>query len=159
MIAPFLRTRMFGGLLKLGLILLLSLGVLGYGLAQRSDARRDAEASLAIDSVLGCTVEPLDEGTAELLGVRLDSGGVVVTSLAQGGVAERAGFKPGDVVEQVADTPVASIEDLASALEERRGPGVKMILNRHGHYVTVRVRRSGQAISAGGAPARQGVGR
>ena len=80
----------------------------GPGGAERRGPR-DAEA-------LGLAAGPVDEATRERLDI--DQGGVRVTSVAEGGPAERAGIVPGDVVLMVDNVPVDSARELAKVVAE-----------------------------------------
>jgi S1-C subfamily serine protease len=95
---------------------------------------RHASDDRAIDEVLGATVEPLDPATARELGDGRGPDDVVVTSLASGGPAERAGIRSGDVIEAVNGKAPGTARELAPAA--KRSP-VTVIINRHGNHVMV----------------------
>ncbi len=77
---------------------------------------------------LGLEVQELTEDLRVALGHR--GGGVLVTHVAEGGAAGRAGLRRADVIVAVGDTAVDSVEDLERALEEGRGRGAVAIVRR-----------------------------
>ena len=95
-------------------------------------------AVATLDAAIGATVEPLDRATAASLGIPMASKGLVVTSLAGGGPAERAGIQVGDVIERINGKPIISMPQAAAAIENAPGT-VVLTLNRHGHYAMVRL--------------------
>ena len=99
--------------------------------------------SRRLDEAIGATVEPLDPGTARSLGLAPESRGLVVTSVASGGPAARAGVRTGDVVVGI-DQPIRSMKDLTAGI--RRSGNVFMItLNRHGQSVILPLRAGSPA--------------
>src|SRR5262245_27505075 len=75
---------------------------------------------------LGLEVGPLDAETAQRLG-RPDASGVLVTAVAAGSPAARAGVRPGDVLLDVDRQPVTDAGSLAAVLE-RGIPGNPALL-------------------------------
>jgi serine protease Do len=115
-------------------------------------------AAIALDAAIGATVEPLDAGTARSLGLGRGEKGLVVTSLATGGPADRAGMESGDVIERVEGARIASAAEAAAALRRARDREASLMLNRRGNYVMVHVptgqrpdRITGPATDQGGA--------
>ena len=96
-------------------------------------ASRQESQTLEVDEAIGATVEPLDAATARSLGLAGETHGAVVTSVANGGPAARAGIRTGDVVVAI-DRPVNSTNDLAAGL------------GKHGNVVTVTLKRRGQSV-------------
>jgi predicted metalloprotease with PDZ domain len=88
-----------------------------------------------LDEAIGATVEPLDPATARILGLAPQTQGLVVTSIASGGPAARAGVQTGDVVVGI-DQSVSSIKDLGAGIR-RDGSALTVTLNRHGQSVIV----------------------
>ena len=64
----------------------------------------------------GLAVEPLTKERARQLDVATDAG-VLITGVAQGSTAADAGFRTGDVIEQVDGKSVASVDQLRAALK------------------------------------------
>jgi S1-C subfamily serine protease len=87
---------------------------------------------------IGATMEPLDELTAETLGVDPHRGGLVVTSVSHGGSAAAAGVDVGDVVERVGGTQVHSLHEAARGIARENGR-VTLTLNRGRDHAIVRV--------------------
>jgi S1-C subfamily serine protease len=88
-----------------------------------------------LDEEIGATVEPLDSATARSLGLTGGTHGVVVTSVASGEAAARAGVRTGDVIVAI-DRPVSSMNDLAAGLR-KENEVLTVRLNRHGQSVIV----------------------
>ena len=65
---------------------------------------------------LGVTVEPLTPLSAERQGLEADDG-MLVTEVARGGAADRAGLEPGDVIVQLGRYRVQTLDDFAALLE------------------------------------------
>ena len=101
-----------------------------------SPASHHAKTLLKLDSMLGATLEPLDERAAQTLGggSRVDE--MVVTSVAAGGRAAAAGLRVGDVVEQVDGEDPA---DLDAAIDAVSTDPTQMIVNRQGNHVRLSV--------------------
>jgi hypothetical protein len=95
---------------------------------------REGSPARELDEAIGATVEPLDPATARSLGLRPATRGIVVTSVANGGPAVRAGVRTGDVIIAV-DRPVGSIKDLKAGLQMNNV--LTVTLNRHGQSVIV----------------------
>lgn len=66
--------------------------------------------------------------------------GVAVVSVAEGGPAEKAGLRAGDIITKVGDTRITTITSLAEALASRRpGETVSVTVEREGAGRVVRV--------------------
>ena len=89
--------------------------------------------SRELDEKIGATVEPLDPATARGLGMTAETHGLVVTSIASGGPAARAGIRTGDVVVAI-DRPVGSIKDFTAGLR------------KNDHVLTVTLKRHSQSV-------------
>jgi serine protease Do len=72
---------------------------------------------------LGVTVEELTDQLSAYFGAK---GGVLVTSVADGSAAQRAGLKAGDVITTVDGQSVRSRDDLVRALRDARDDEVKI---------------------------------
>jgi serine protease Do len=65
---------------------------------------------------------------------------VLVTEVAPGGPAERAGFQPRDIIVRIGDTTVVSVDDLLRALtEELIGRPTEVVVLRDGAMRTLTV--------------------
>jgi len=64
-----------------------------------------------------------------------DLRGVVVTSVAEGSAAERAGLRAGDVIRQVSGTRIAGTDDWDKNMRSTMGPGrsVRLLVEREGN--------------------------
>ncbi|MFV2069631.1 MAG: Do family serine endopeptidase [Pirellulales bacterium] len=80
---------------------------------------------------LGMTVSPLTDEVAERLGMQ-DVKGVVITSVEQGGPADRAGLSSGMVITQARRTAVRSVKDLQTAIEKEEKESGVLLLVRTG---------------------------
>lgn len=108
----------------------------------------DESRARQLDEAIGATMEPLDPDTARSLGLAPRMRGLVVTSIASGGPAARAGVRTGDVVVGI-DRPISSMKDLAAGIQTN-GNTLTIMLNRHGQSVMLPLR----AGSAAHPPAR-----
>jgi serine protease Do len=72
---------------------------------------------------LGVTVDPLTDQLAQYFGAK---DGVLVTSVADGSAASRAGLKAGDVIASIDGQSVRSPEDLVGALRDAKDEEVKI---------------------------------
>jgi serine protease Do len=88
---------------------------------------------------LGVSVQPLDEGVAEALGLAKNQG-ELVRSVTEGGPAERAGIRQGDVIIRINNRPVTP-EDSLSYIVAGLAPGsrIPIELTREGQRRTVNV--------------------
>jgi serine protease Do len=85
------------------------------------------------NQTLGMRVEKLTPEIAKQLGYENDKG-VVVVSVEPGSPAESAGLQRGDLVEQVDNTNVASVEDFSRAVSHaEKGDSVPLLVRR-GRY-------------------------
>lgn len=96
---------------------------------------REESQAREVDEAIGATVEPLDPATGRSLGLSGETHGAVVTSVANGGPAARAGIRTGDVLVTI-DRPLDSMNELAAGLREN-GNVLTLTLKRHGQSVIV----------------------
>ena len=90
-------------------------------------------------SFLGIEPRPLTPQIASQLGLEVTEG-VLVFSLTPGGPAETAGMQPGDVIVDLDEKDVASIEDLYAALRDTApGDSVSVTVVREGAEQTLDV--------------------
>ena len=92
---------------------------------------------------LGVTVTPLTPEVAARLRLPEDRQGLVVTGVEQGGPADEAGLREGDLIEQANRQPVKTVEELRAAIQ---GAGERplLLLVTRGEgtvFVTVRPRK------------------
>jgi C-terminal processing protease CtpA/Prc len=86
---------------------------------------------------LGVYVHDLSEGLAEYFEVP-DGEGVLVDDIVEGGPAEAAGIKPGDVIVKIDDEDVADTEDLVEAISEmEKDTPTPIVVYRKGERMTV----------------------
>ena len=78
---------------------------------------------------LGAQVESLTQELGEYFGVK-DGEGVLVRKVIKGGPGEAAGLRAGDVIVKVGDEKIADPSDLRSALRERHGKEVAVVVVR-----------------------------
>ena len=120
---------------------------LGEFVPERAAARSENNDSPNIppsnDGRLGLAVQPLTPELARQLGVGNDTQGVVVMRVDPAGPAAAAGISQGDVIEQVNQQPVRSVEDVRAALERSGSGPVLLLVNHRGTrlFVTVRPRQ------------------
>jgi serine protease Do len=91
---------------------------------------------------LGLSVQPLTPDDAAQLGLSRATRGLVVASIDPSGPAAESGIQSGDVIVEVNRQPVASADDLRSALRKSGSRPALLLINRGGqtHFVTVRPR-------------------
>jgi hypothetical protein len=76
---------------------------------------------------LGVTVDPLTDQLAQYFGAKA---GVLVTSVADGSPASRAGLKAGDVITSIDGQPVHSTDDLIRAMRDAKDDEVTIEIVR-----------------------------
>jgi serine protease Do len=91
------------------------------------------------DEVLGATLQPVSDSLRAQLGIPAGQG-LVVASLAGDGPAAQAGLKENDILLDLADRPLASVEDLPKQLKAAGESAVRLKLVRAGRPLTVQVR-------------------
>ncbi len=84
---------------------------------------------------IGVSLSPLTPQLARQLGIQGDEG-VVVADVVDGGPAQRAGIRQGDLILEVNRQPVKKVEDVASALSKMK----------EGEMALLRVRRGDSAL-------------
>jgi hypothetical protein len=89
-----------------------------------------------IETVIGATLAPIDRATARALGEGQPSRDLVVTSIADGGPADRAGIRVGDVVEAIDDRPAIATAAISHAL---RSSAATIVVNRDGKRAKIRL--------------------
>lgn len=132
------RFRAAGLVIALALVLLLGV----YQWSRDAELRRERQASAALVGSLGITVRPLDRKLAEELNVLPNVSGLVVTSIADGKPAARAGMRPGDVIEEVDGFAVVDTRSMAFALSRESRTGLVITANRGPRELIFRVPRA-----------------
>lgn len=102
----------------------------------QNPASHRARALLDLDAALDATVEPLDPSSARLLGGGGEADDMVVTSVASGGRASRAGIRVGDFVEEIGGKDPSDFDSAGTVL----GPAATtVVINRHGQHAVVQL--------------------
>ena len=86
-------------------------------------------------SILGLTLAPLDQASRRRYRVHPDASGVLVTAVDP--ESDAAGkVRPGDVIEEVAWSPVTSVAEIRDVVDASSGSGeILLVLNRNGQFV------------------------
>jgi serine protease Do len=88
---------------------------------------------------LGLSVQPLTPPMARELGLKAQEG-VLVRDVVEGGRAAEAGIRAGDVIVEVNQQPVRTIEDFKARLDKRaKDQPVVMLVNRDGQNMYVAI--------------------
>ena len=130
--------RAKGLLLTLAALLLLAV----YQTARDAELRHEESASASLVRSLGVTVRPLDRELAEELHLPIEARGLIVTSIADGKSAARAGLRPGDLIEEVDGHAVVDARSMAFALDHASDPSVIIHADRGPRELTFRVPRA-----------------
>ena len=107
--------------------------------------------------VVARQVEPRESPPKEVLGLTLDEltpeivkkyklsveRGVVVTEVAEGSSAARAGVRPGDLVAEVDQKPVATLQEVRKALKEWTRQAHLLLIQRGDRFFYVAIRKQG----------------
>lgn len=93
-------------------------------------AAKPEEGDAVENTRLGLALRPLDRALRERLGVPADAEGVVVAGVDPGSPADRAGLRPGDVIAEVEQRPVASVRDFERRVD--RADDELLLLVRRG---------------------------
>jgi serine protease Do len=78
-------------------------------------------ASVARTKLLGITVAQLTPDMAEKFGIPRERKGVVVIDLQLGSPAGKKGLRTGDIIVEVNESPIATLDELRKALEQSAG--------------------------------------
>ncbi len=107
---------------------------------ERTASATPDESSDDKSALGGLTVRGLKE--LEMTKLKIESG-VIITEVEDGSPADERGLQPGDVIEQVGQTPVSSAEEFARLMsaQKRSGRPAVLFVNRNGNgqYVTFRL--------------------
>src|SRR5699024_3337036 len=74
-----------------------------------------------LGKTLGFDVENLDPRIAQQLGLKSNQNGVIVTDIDQTTDAYRQGLRSKDIIIEVSDKPVKSVNDFAKAINSLKG--------------------------------------
>jgi serine protease Do len=99
-------------------------------LGERTAAALGEEPAPAA-AFLGITVQDLTPEVAAQLGYKMNQG-VLVAGVAPGSTAERAGIKPGNLIEEVARKEVHNVEEYNAAVEAARSLPTVLLRIRSG---------------------------
>ena len=83
--------------------------------------------------MLGLSVQALDPDTSASLGIL---GGIVIDAVASGSPAENAGLRPGDVIVQLGNARITSVQDYR-ALRSKIPKGTPVLVRflRQGQFI------------------------
>jgi serine protease Do len=84
----------------------------------------------------GLTVENITQQLGDFFGVK-DGNGVLVRAVEKGSRAEKAGFRAGDVIVKINNTPVHDTSDFAHAVKSRTGASVNVGVIREKREQTI----------------------
>jgi Do/DeqQ family serine protease len=127
-------------------------GNIGIGFAIPANMVRHVMDQLKSDgrvrrSQLGVTVQPVTSEMAESLGLR-DVGGAIVSSVASGSAAEKAGVKQGDVIKTFNGQPVHDFNALRNRVADAMpGSNASVVVVRDGSEKTLSVKLDEAAVS------------
>jgi serine protease Do len=93
-------------------------------------AKPDGPATSAGNALAGLSLQPLTDELRSRYRIDGRVKGVVVTAVEPQSQAAQKNIKPGDVIVEAAQDPVASVEDIAKSIEKVRKAGRKQILLR-----------------------------
>jgi serine protease DegQ len=120
-------------------------GNMGIGFAiPINTAKQVMESILTNGSVtrgwIGVEPQNLSKELAESLNIPANTSGVLISGVLEGGPADKAGIKPGDVLTQVNDQKVADIVTLLNRIAQTNpGDEAKVALLRKGKPMTLKV--------------------
>ncbi|MFN7981418.1 MAG: DegQ family serine endoprotease [Vicinamibacterales bacterium] len=98
-------------------------------------------------SQLGVTVQPMTSDLAESLGLK-DVSGAIVSSVASGSAAEKAGVKRGDVIKSFNGQPVPDFNTLRNRVADTLpGSSASVVVVRDGSEKTLNVKLDEAAVS------------
>jgi serine protease Do len=112
------------------------------------DLRKDGHVRRA---QLGVTVQPVTSDLAQSLGLK-EVGGAIVSSVASGSAADRAGVKRGDVIKSFNGQPVQDINSLRNRVADAApGSNTTLVIVRDGgeRNLTVKLDEAASSKSAG----------
>jgi len=85
------------------------------------------------DRMLGITVFDLDEATRAKYGIRTRIG-VLIVKMRRGPHLDRTGVVPGDIIRQIDEERVDTLQDFKAAMVKyRKKPSLVLLIQREGH--------------------------
>lgn len=121
-----------------------TLDELSDGTAQASnDSGSDGPKDNAYLDGLGLRLSALDRDTRNELGMDENNAGVQVSAVADGSVFQEKGIRAGDVIVEVDQSPVGSVDEVADLLQQAQSEGFgvsTLLVFRGGEYRWVAVR-------------------
>jgi serine protease Do len=105
-------------------------------IASRGEGEEGDESGANKSPKLGVSLAAIPPEMARQLGISPEEGGVVVADVVEGGPAQRAGVRQGDVILEVNRQPVKKIEDVSSTVAKMK----------EGEMALLRVRRGDASI-------------
>lgn len=106
------------------------------------DADKDEKNSDKSDKngKLGLSLQPLTPDQAKQLNIPADTDGLLITEVDPNGAAADVGISRGDVILEINRKPVATIEDVQSALDKSSDKPILLLISRKGQtiYLTVK---------------------
>lgn len=96
-------------------------------LSEGDSAPRDSQTIREIEA-LGLQIAPLSDALSEEFGIETDEGSVVISEVAPGSDAEEKELRPGDVILEVNQNPVASTDEVQTEVGEALNSGRSSVL-------------------------------
>ena len=94
-----------------------------------TDKPKKAVSNPSVDfSAFGMKLSPLTDALRSKFKIDAQQKGIVITDVSHDGIAADRGLKPGDVVVEVQQQPVATPADMQKRLDDVRGKGPKTVL-------------------------------
>ena len=84
----------------------------------------------ALIAACGLGLAPLTDDLRTKYGLKAETKGVVVTEVDPASPAAEKGIKAGDVIVEIAQEPVASVDDIAKGIDKVKNAGSKQVLLR-----------------------------
>lgn len=106
----------------------------------RPTAETSPELSRTDDAKLGIAVQTLTPALASQFGISSDTQGLVVVEVDPFGPAADAGIQRGDIIEQVNQQPVRSVNDLTAAVKRSGKNPLLLLMNHRGVTIFVTIR-------------------
>jgi serine protease Do len=101
--------------------------------SMREEEKEEATEGEGSFDELGLDVRPLTPEIAKRLDIPSSSKGLVISAVKEDSPAERAGLRPGYVVERVGNTPVTTLDEYKSVMKEQSlREGVMLLINGGG---------------------------